>query len=621
MRLLSGRVGVTSYSGLSTERKQTDGFPSFLGMEEVEPNLGLPGNNNHVLYGSVDGTRYWGAPSGAPSGSVEGIDVQKDAITPVGFGGSTTIINFTGNGVDVFATKQDNGGVEVGVATVRINRSPNDIQDANEFTRVTGITTFRVGTGLSFMPVPGTTGIVSIFTTGATIAVQNGDGSSAVQNVNVVRVGKGLTASQVSVGIATIDVSGDFDNIRAAGIITADQYYSGNVVGTALTASIFDGGTFTGNLLGDVTGNLLGITTGTHNGDVLGNIVGDLNSTGVSTISYLQNINVNSSGIITATNFDGDLAGAVTGSLTGNVTGDVTGNLTGNVTGNVTSSGSNTFNQVLVSGVTTSTGGFVGDVTGDVTGNVVGNLNGNINATSGINTITNQLKIFVDDGSPARVDYYCEVSNAHYTRVQSAPHSEYSGNVELTLGTKSGDFIIGDTAGAITQNIHTTGIITAANFHGDGANISNIVANSSTLTATNTTNSTHYLIFAAAATGSEPFRTDVDLNYNPATNTLTATKFAGNATGLVDDPTISVAGITLKGNMIADADATRNLGASGTRWANVYTADMHFSNVGTGGNDVDGTEGNWTLQEGENDIFMINNKTGKRFKIALTPVD
>ena len=621
MRLLSGRVGVTSYSGLSTERKQTDGFPSFLGMEEVEPNLGLPGNNNYVLYGSTDGTRYWGAPSGAPSGSVDGIDVQKDGVTPVGFGGSTTIINFTGNGVDFSATKQDNGGVEVGVATLTINRSANDFQDANEFTRVTGVTTFRVGTGLSFTEIAGKTGIVSIFATGAIIAVQNGDGSSAVENVSFVRVGKGLTASQVSVGIATIDVSGDFDNIRAAGIITADQYYSGNVVGTAITASVVVSSSFNGNLLGNVTGNLLGISTGTHNGDVLGNIVGDLNSTGVSTISYLQSVNVNASGIVTATNFDGDLAGAVTGSLTGNVTGNVTGNLTGNVIGNVTSSGSNSFNQVTVSGVTTSTGGFVGDVTGDVTGNVVGDLNGNINATTGINTITNHLKILVDDGSPARIDYYCETSNIHYTRVKSAPHSEYSGNVELTLGTKSGDFIIGDTVGAITQNIHTTGIVTASHFHGNGANLTDIVAGNSTLTATNTTNANHYLIFAAGATGTEPFRTDVDLNYNPATNTLTAVKFAGNATGLVDDPSISVSGITLKGNMIADADATRNLGASGTRWANVYTADMHFSNVGTGGNDVDGSEGNWTLQEGENDIFMINNKTGKRFKIALTPVD
>ena len=38
-RLLSGKVGVTSYAGLSTFRNQTDGFPSFLGLEEAEPNL------------------------------------------------------------------------------------------------------------------------------------------------------------------------------------------------------------------------------------------------------------------------------------------------------------------------------------------------------------------------------------------------------------------------------------------------------------------------------------------------------------------------------------------------------------------------------------------------------
>ena len=58
-RLLSGRVGVTSYSGLSTFRKQTDGFPSFLGLEEAEPNLGLPGNNDYMLMGDINGTRRW----------------------------------------------------------------------------------------------------------------------------------------------------------------------------------------------------------------------------------------------------------------------------------------------------------------------------------------------------------------------------------------------------------------------------------------------------------------------------------------------------------------------------------------------------------------------------------
>ena len=65
---------------------------------------------------------------------------------------------------------------------------------------------------------------------------------------------------------------------------------------------------------------------------------------------------------------------------------------------------------------------------------------------------------------------------------------------------------------------------------------------------------------------------------------------------------------------------TTDLGTSSLRWRNLYTQDLQLSNESTGGNDVDGTCGNWTLQEGENDIFMINNRNGKKYKINLTEV-
>ena len=65
---------------------------------------------------------------------------------------------------------------------------------------------------------------------------------------------------------------------------------------------------------------------------------------------------------------------------------------------------------------------------------------------------------------------------------------------------------------------------------------------------------------------------------------------------------------------------TTDLGTSSLRWRNLYTQDLQLSNESTGGNDVDGTWGNWTLQEGENDIFMINNRNGKKYKINLTEV-
>ena len=80
---------------------------------------------------------------------------------------------------------------------------------------------------------------------------------------------------------------------------------------------------------------------------------------------------------------------------------------------------------------------------------------------SGVATVSNKLEIRVDDGTPARIDYYCEVSDSHYTRLQSAAHADYSGNVEVTLPVTSGKIIVGNSTSSIDNNINTTGIITA----------------------------------------------------------------------------------------------------------------------------------------------------------------
>jgi len=64
-----------------------------------------------------------------------------------------------------------------------------------------------------------------------------------------------------------------------------------------------------------------------------------------------------------------------------------------------------------------------------------------------------------------------------------------------------------------------------------------------------------------------------------------------------------------------------DLGAVGNVWRNLYTGDLHLSNQAKNqGNMVDGTKGNWTLQEGKDDIFMINNISGEKFKINLSKV-
>ena len=62
-----------------------------------------------------------------------------------------------------------------------------------------------------------------------------------------------------------------------------------------------------------------------------------------------------------------------------------------------------------------------------------------------------------------------------------------------------------------------------------------------------------------------------------------------------------------------------DLGTSSYKWQNIYTNDLHLSNEGSS-NDVDGTWGNWTIQEGESDLFLKNNRSGKKYKFNLTEV-
>ena len=78
--------------------------------------------------------------------------------------------------------------------------------------------------------------------------------------------------------------------------------------------------------------------------------------------------------------------------------------------------------------------------------------------------------------------------------------------------------------------------------------------------------------------------------------------------------------ITSAGHILPGADNTQDLGSSSARFANIYTGDLNLSNEGSS-NDVDGTWGQYTIQEGENDLFLINKRTGKKYKFNLTEVD
>ena len=101
---------------------------------------------------------------------------------------------------------------------------------------------------------------------------------------------------------------------------------------------------------------------------------------------------------------------------------------------------------------------------------------------------------------------------------------------------------------------------------------------------------------------------------------LDATALKDGSGNVIVQASASAVSVTAGKHFNPAATNSTDLGTSSLRWRNLYTQDLQLSNESTGGNDVDGTWGDWTLQEGENDIFMINNRSGKKFKINLTEV-
>jgi hypothetical protein len=714
-RLLSGRVGVTSYAGLSTDRNQiVDGELPFLGLQDVEPNLGLSPQNSYVLYGDADGTRRWGTPSGAPSGSVEGITVRDEGLTPVGFAGSTTILDFVGTGVEVTQSKIDQGGVEVGLTTITIPPIPLKAEDGNGFVQVTGITTIRVGSGLSVIQPTGEVGVASISSIAELdVDVYDDRGYLSVPNASTLQAGVGLSVTAPQANRAKFDVTGRLPSLKVSGISTLTQTQVTDINATGIvTASSVSAGTsvtannFYGNVIGDVTGNLTGeVNAAAFDTNASGIVVsgiatategfnGNINSTGVSSITYLQGDNINVTGVVTATTFagyglfrtihqsetrvidvkvddktsdhrytgvgstqsfylDGTQAPFLTlvpgrtyrfdqsdPSNTGhplrlfydagkqreyndNVTTSGTPGIGGayieiliteqaptilyyqcnnhDFMGNEIQA--NTIGRVedlIAVGVVTSTafyGPLIGNVTGDVNGNVTGDITGKITGDvySGIVTATKYL----------------------------------SGNINST-GVSTVTFIQADT-------VNATGIITASSFDGtvpssnlsgalpalDGSALTNVVSNTIDVVATNTTNATHYMMFAENASGQQTLRSDTGITYNPSLNQLSVASLVGTltgtSTGLAGTPDISVGNIECY-NITPASHNTYNLGTATIRFANIYSADLQLSNKDATPNSVDGTWGDWTLQEGEHDIFMLNNRTGKRYKINLTEV-
>ena len=74
------------------------------------------------------------------------------------------------------------------------------------------------------------------------------------------------------------------------------------------------------------------------------------------------------------------------------------------------------------------------------------------------------------------------------------------------------------------------------------------------------------------------------------------------------------------GHFVPESNNTFDLGSTTLGWRNVYMNDLNLSNMNGDTNDVDGTQGSWTIQEGKDDLYIINRLNGKKFKIKMEEI-
>ena len=200
-------------------------------------------------------------------------------------------------------------------------------------------------------------------------------------------------------------------------------------------------------------------------------------------------------------------------------------------------------------------------------------------------TISNAMQVWVAEKSDS-VAYQLLFSDAG-TAAQKTPYID-SDNSHLTYNPSTDTLTVGTVVGALTG--------TATN----AAKLNNRDENSSgnRFDVTTYVNSSGVMDIGKY------------IDFHVADNTTTVSCRLECEAGL----------LKISGHFLPQANNTWNLGSADYRWANIYMHDLHLSNEGTQ-NEIDGTWGNYTIQEGENDLYLLNRRNGKAYKFNLTEIN
>jgi len=118
----------------------------------------------------------------------------------------------------------------------------------------------------------------------------------------------------------------------------------------------------------------------------------------------------------------------------------------------------------------------------------------------------------------------------------------------------------------------------------------------------------------------------VELYYN-GVEKLKTQSWGVNLTGTLNTNNVTSQGYSItNGDFLPSSDNNNDLGSSTKRFSTLHsvslnTGDINMSNLNNNGNDVDGSKGSWSLQEGADDLFIINRVSGKKYKFNLTEIN
>ena len=241
-------------------------------------------------------------------------------------------------------------------------------------------------------------------------------------------------------------------------------------------------------------------------------------------------------------------------------------------------------------------GAMSGDATassgGAVTLAASGVSAGTVGSSTAIPIITVDAKGRVTNTSTTAVDSTTIANGSASVAVASNGPITSTGNHDFTAGID------------VTGNITVSGTVDGRDVASDGSKLDGIEAGA---TADQTASQILTLIKTVDGAGSG---LDADTLDGISSASFLRSDASDTFTGT----------LTVSGNILPNANGTRDLGASGTRWANVYSSDLDLSNEAKGGNTIDGSWGSYLIEEGEDNLYLTNRRSGKKYKFMLEEV-